>query len=95
MLIVYYLLLINILSAFVFFVDKQNAIKKRQRIPELTLHILEILGGVFSILIMIYFIHHKNYKFSYYLITYSILILYIFVFFKFEVLSKFIDLLPK
>ena len=68
----YYLLIINILSAFIFYSDKQKAINKRQRIPEVKLHLLELMGGVFIILPMLYLERHKNRKPSYFVLTYLI-----------------------
>ncbi|NVN94713.1 MAG: DUF1294 domain-containing protein [Bacteroidetes bacterium] len=91
MLIVYYFISINILSAFVFFIDKRNAIKKSRRIPETTLHFFELIGGVFSILIMMYLLHHKNKKASFFLISYIILIIWLLMIYsKFNVLIQYI-----
>ena len=80
MLIVYYFISINILSAFVFYADKRNAIKKQRRIPEKTLHFLELIGGIFSILILMYLLHHKNRKTTYYILSYLILIVWILIY---------------
>jgi uncharacterized membrane protein YsdA (DUF1294 family) len=88
MLFVYYFLLINLLSAIVFYSDKRKAIKNKRRVAELTLHLLEILGGFFSNLILMYLLHHKNRKLSYYLITYLIAIAWILLIFKID-LKKF------
>jgi len=69
-----YLAFISLLSGFVFSIDKNAAIKGRRRIPERTLHILEMLGGVFANLLLMYTLHHKNRKFSYWVWTWLILI---------------------
>ena len=58
---------------------KIAAAKKRRRISELTLHLFEIAGGVFFNLILMYFIHHKNRKFSYWIWTWFILIIWVFL----------------
>lgn len=72
-----YLFIINIISILIFCYDKYKAINFKQRIPERILHYLEISGGVFGIIIMMYIIHHKNSKSKYYLITYIILFIWL------------------
>jgi uncharacterized membrane protein YsdA (DUF1294 family) len=67
-----YLACINGLSALIFSIDKNAAIRGRRRIPERTLHLLEILGGVFVNLVFMYTLHHKNRKFSYWVWTWVI-----------------------
>jgi uncharacterized membrane protein YsdA (DUF1294 family) len=89
MLLVYYFLLINLVSAITFYADKRLAIKNRRRIPEVSLHLLELLGGVFSNLLLMYLIHHKNRKASYFLITYLIAIVWIVIIYKFNFLKLF------
>ncbi len=73
-----YFLIINIFSGIIFYADKIKAQKKRDRIPESRLHILEIMGGIFSIIILMFIIRHKNHKLSYKAVSISILILWIF-----------------
>lgn len=60
-----YFICINFVSGIVFAYDKSAAKRKRQRIPELTLHFLELLGGAFANLLIMYTLRHKNRKFSY------------------------------
>ncbi|AFM05608.1 putative membrane protein [Bernardetia litoralis DSM 6794] len=83
-----YLFLINIASGIIFWLDKRKAIQSKRRIKENTLHFYELLGGVFSILFLMYQIRHKNQKKGYFLITYLIALLWIglvgFVVFKFK-----------
>ena len=67
-----YLALINVLSGFVFIYDKLSAGKGRRRIAEKTLHLIELVGGVFSNLILMYLIKHKNRKVSYSIWTWLI-----------------------
>jgi uncharacterized membrane protein YsdA (DUF1294 family) len=69
-----YLTAINFVSGCTFALDKRAAIKGYRRIPERTLHLLELLGGVFAIWLLMYLLHHKNRKFSYYAVTYLLLI---------------------
>ena len=68
-----YLFIINIASGILFSYDKHAAIKYHRRIPERTLHLLEILGGVFANLLLMYSIHHKNRKFRYYGVTWIVM----------------------
>jgi uncharacterized membrane protein YsdA (DUF1294 family) len=61
-----YLVSINLISGITFAFDKRASIKNYRRVPEQILHLLEVLGGVFSVLVLMYSLHHKNQKFSYY-----------------------------
>jgi len=74
-----YLLTISLIAGIIFYTDKKNAIKNRKRIPEKTLHLLELAGGVFAILGLMYAVRHKNQKKSYYLYTYLILVLWLII----------------
>jgi len=67
-----YLVIVNLVSGFTFSIDKNAAIKGRRRIPERTLHVLEMLGGVFANIILMYTLRHKNRKFSYWVGTWII-----------------------
>ena len=69
-----YLITINAVSGIIFLYDKQAAIKNHRRIPERTLHLLEIAGGVIVNMILMYSIHHKNRKFRYYGVTWVVMI---------------------
>lgn len=81
-----YLIIINLVAAGFFIFDKKSAKRNGKRITEMTLHLLELLGGVFSILALIYVIKHKNRKFKYYIFTYLILLLWVaaFLMIRFE-----------
>ena len=72
-----YLFIISAISATFFIYDKYAAQKGKKRIPEKVLHFCEIAGGVFINLLLMYFIRHKNRKFSYYSITWIILVIWI------------------
>lgn len=78
-----YFIFINILSGIVFSFDKFMSIKQKSRISEFKLHLLELFGGLFSILILRTLINHKSSKKKYYLITYLIGILWVFILFNF------------
>jgi len=69
-----YMIIINIASGIMFSYDKQAAGKNNRRVPEMTLHILEMLGGVFANMVLMYSIHHKNQKFRYYGVIWMVLI---------------------
>lgn len=71
-----YMLFINFVSGILFAYDKQLAKKNRRRIPEITLHIIELLGGVFVNIMLMYSIRHKNRKFSYYGFTWLVMFLW-------------------
>ena len=72
-----YLLIINIIAATMFIYDKHQARNHGWRIPEKVLHLTELLGGVIAIIPLMYLIHHKNKKASYYLVTYLMLIIFV------------------
>ena len=76
-----YFFIVNILSLIVFYVDKRRASRGSRRVPEKTLHFFELIGGVFFILPSMYFIRHKNRKFSYFIITYFIFFLWLSLFY--------------
>ncbi len=78
---IYYLLVINVISGVLFFSDKLKAKKNARRVPENTLHLWEFLGGVFINLVLIYTIRHKNAKGSYYVYTFMALLVWFFIFF--------------
>lgn len=67
-----YLLTINFVIGILFAYDKQAAKKNKCRIPEITLHVLELLGGVFSTILLMCVLRHKNRKFSYWVWTWLI-----------------------
>jgi len=89
--IITYFILINIISVLIFCIDKYQAIKTKQRVPEKFLHFLELLGGVFGILITMKIIHHKSSKSQYYSITYLILFIWIIAIYFFR--DNIIDLI--
>ncbi|MCI6693289.1 MULTISPECIES: DUF1294 domain-containing protein [unclassified Clostridium] len=56
----YYLLLINIISFIIIYIDKQKAIKHKWRIKESTLFLVSIMGGSIGTLIGMYTFRHKT-----------------------------------
>ncbi|MDD3321571.1 MAG: DUF1294 domain-containing protein [Paludibacter sp.] len=79
-----YLTVISLLSAIFFAYDKFAAIKNKRRIPEQTLHLWEVLGGVFANLLLMYVLRHKNRKFSYWIWTWLVMIVWVTLFFYFK-----------
>lgn len=73
-----YLILINIIATILFCADKRKAKKDKRRIPESILHLFELMGGIFSVIFLMFTIRHKNQKMSYKLISFIILALWIF-----------------
>ena len=60
--IILYLAVISFISIFVTILDKHNAKKKKQRVPELTLLLLAAMGGSVGMYITMHMIHHKTRK---------------------------------
>ena len=79
-----YLVVINVFAGLCFLIDKIKAVNKDVRISEFFLHILEFLGGVFSIVVLMLLIRHKNRKGSFYIISYLIFIIWVFLLFNFS-----------
>ena len=73
-----YLIIINIIATILFCTDKRRAKKDKRRIPESILHLFELMGGIFSVIFLMFTIRHKNQKMSYKLISFIILALWIF-----------------
>jgi len=73
-----YLIIVNIIAALLFCADKRRAIKKKNRVPESILHLFELIGGIFTIIFLMFIIKHKNKKTSYKLISFITLALWIF-----------------
>ena len=82
MLLLKYLIIINIISGIIFFIDKQKSKKNKFRISESNLHLLEAIGGIFIILPLMILIRHKNKKSSYFLVSWCICVLWIIILYK-------------
>ena len=59
---IYYLLIINIITFIIYGIDKYKSIKHKYRISEKTLIILAILGGSVGAFIGMIVFHHKTKK---------------------------------
>lgn len=71
--VVLWFVFINIISSILFIYDKNAAKSGNRRISEKTLHLFEVLGGVFVNLLLMYTLRHKNRKFSYFIWTWLFL----------------------
>ena len=73
----WYLSFVNTITCLLFALDKFKAKKDKWRVPERTLHMLELFGGVLATIVLMYTLRHKCSKPSYYVITYLILAIWI------------------
>ena len=64
-----YLCIVNGLTAIFFIADKRFAKRKDKRISESTLHLFELLGGIFAVVLLMPIIRHKNRKQKYWIIS--------------------------
>ncbi len=64
---IYYLIVINIISFIMYGVDKKLAIKKQWRISEHTLIVLGFIGGCLGSLLGMNLFHHKTKKIVFWL----------------------------
>lgn len=83
-LIITYFAAINLISGIFFAYDKFAAKSNKRRVFELTLHFLEIIGGIFANFLLMYMLKHKNRKFSYWIWTWLIMIGWVTLYFYFK-----------
>ena len=69
--------LMSVLTAAVYSLDKRHAVRAARRIPERTLHTLELLGGWPGALAAQQVFRHKNRKPAFFLVTYLIAALHV------------------
>lgn len=67
--IMFYIIIINIISFLLFFADKQKSKKDKWRIKESTLHIMSFMGGVLGSITAMILFHHKTKKPKFVIIT--------------------------
>lgn len=72
--ILWYLILLNIFTFFLFIIDKYYALHERQRVSEVTLYFLSIAGGIFGAFLGMLLVRHKIKKNGFLLIQILILI---------------------
>ena len=78
---VFYLLIINIISFLFFGIDKYLAIKKKTRISEFSLLVLILAGGYIGSLLGMILFHHKTRKIKFYLYIIISIILSLYILF--------------
>lgn len=78
---VYYLLVINVITFFTYTLDKWLAIKGKRRISEFNLLLLSIIGGSFLGIIAMYLVHHKTKKIKFVIINVISIIFWFYVIF--------------
>ena len=76
---IYYLVVINIITFFSYILDKWFAIKNKRRISEFQLLLLSICGGCFLGFISMYLVHHKTRKFKFIIINIIAIIVWFFI----------------
>ncbi len=74
-----YILIMSIVTFIVYSVDKVKATKNKWRIPEKTLLIFSVIGGVYGALIAMYKIRHKNRKMLFIVTNWTFAVVYIIV----------------
>lgn len=84
---IYYLVLINVITSFFYAFDKYLAIKRGNRISEFHLLLLSFLGGAFLGLITMYFVHHKTRKKKFIIINIMSIIIWCFVLRNIDIIS--------
>lgn len=76
-LLIYYLILINLISFLAFAIDKSKARRKKWRIPEKTLMLLTVIGGSLGGFIGMYTMRHKTHKKKFTIVIPAVMILHI------------------
>ena len=59
---IYYLIIINVISFTMCYIDKKKAIKNSERISEKALMLVSLMGGCYFFYIAMYLFHHKTKK---------------------------------
>ncbi len=65
----YYLIVINLLSFFLYGIDKYKSIKRKYRISEISLYLVSMFGGCFLGIIGMKLFHHKTRKISFWIVN--------------------------
>lgn len=75
----YYLIIINIITFFIYGIDKYLAIKNFRRVSEFTLFFLSFIGGPLGAILGMFIFRHKTKKIKFYIINILCIILYIYI----------------
>ncbi len=73
-----YLMIINLITITLMYLDKRFAIKKKRRVSEKTFYILGLIGGCFGIFLGMLLFRHKTKKITFLLFP-ILIIVYIFI----------------
>ncbi|MGM9850032.1 MAG: DUF1294 domain-containing protein [Bacilli bacterium] len=76
---IYYLLIINIITFIIYGIDKYKSIKHKYRISENSLIILAILGGSLGAFFGMIIFHHKTKKKKFIILIPIILLLWVYI----------------
>jgi uncharacterized membrane protein YsdA (DUF1294 family) len=68
---------VSLITFVAYAVDKRRAVRQRRRIPERTLHLLELLGGWPGALLAQRIVRHKRQKVSYVLVLAGIVLIHL------------------
>ena len=77
-----YLIIINIISFIICFIDKRKAIKNSWRIPEKKLLFISLIGGCFGFYLSMKIFHHKTKKLLFEILIPIMIIIWIYVIYK-------------
>ena len=77
-----YLVIINIIAFIMYYIDKRNSIKHKNRIPEKYLLLISVVGGPLGSLLSMSLFHHKTKHIKFIIINVLCLIVYILVLLK-------------
>lgn len=78
--VIWYLGILGVMGAgtfIAFWIDKRRAVRGDRRIPERTLHVLELLGGWAGAIAAMLLVRHKNRKASYWIVTAMIAVVHV------------------
>ena len=79
---IYYFLVINIITFIIYGIDKIKSIKHKYRISENTLIILAILGGAAGAFFGMIIFHHKTKKKKFIILIPAILLIWVYILIK-------------
>ncbi len=74
-----YLIIVNIISLFLYILDKKKAISHKYRIPENILLLFSIIGGVFGSIFGMMLVHHKTKKIKFIIVNTLFLLLWLYI----------------
>ncbi len=77
--VIVYLMIINIISFLMFYIDKQKAKKHKWRIPEATLLLFSFIGGSFGAFLAMKIFRHKTKHAKFYICVPLFMVLHIII----------------